>query len=60
MAAADFGLNNTLHHLEMPTNTSVAVVYDQGDPVVDTSAVRQLVTKYKAQVTAGSVQVPLH
>jgi len=56
MAAADFGLNNTLHHLAMPTNTSVAVVYDQGDPVVDTTSVRQLVTKYKAQVTAGSVQ----
>ena len=55
MASGDFGVN-TLNQLAMPSNVSIAVLYDQGDPVVETSAIRELAAKYRQQVGADEVQ----
>ena len=57
VAAADFG-DLTLDNLKMPPNTSVAVLYDQGDPVVSTTSVRALAAKY-FRARRDSVQVAL-
>jgi len=45
MAAADFGKHNAMDLLHA-VNSSVVVIYDQGDPVVSTSAIRKMIKKY--------------
>lgn len=49
MAAGDFGCYITLGELKAAPNSSVAVLYDQGDPVVLTSSIRDLTAKYREQ-----------
>jgi len=50
LAAGHFGKDDTLNALQMPEDTEVAVIYDQGDPVISTVQTRILVGKYREQV----------
>jgi len=49
VAAGHFG-EATSDGLKVPRNTSVAVLYDNADPVISTAAVRVLTAKYRQQV----------
>merc|ERR1712166_972122 len=49
VAAGHFGVA-TSDGLKAPRNTSIAVLYDNGDPVISTPAVRILTAKYREQV----------
>lgn len=50
LAAGHFGKDDTLDALHMPQDTNIAVIYDEGDPVISTVATRELVDKYRHQV----------